>query len=74
MRLYRFRDLKGAGVPFTRKHVAHLERREKFPRHLKIGENSISWIADEVDRWVEDRIRGRDFARGPGPGHEPPNT
>jgi predicted DNA-binding transcriptional regulator AlpA len=74
MRLYRFRALKGAGVPFTRKHVTHLEQHGKFPRHFKIGENSVSWVAEEVDRWVEDRIRGRDFAPGPGPGHESPNA
>jgi predicted DNA-binding transcriptional regulator AlpA len=72
MRLYRFRDLKGAGVPFTRKHVTHLEKLGKFPSHFKIGENSVTWIADEVDRWVEDRIRRRDFAPGPRPSREPP--
>jgi predicted DNA-binding transcriptional regulator AlpA len=60
MRLYRFRDLKTAGVPFTRKHVSHLEKLGEFPRHFRIGENSVSWVAEEVDGWVEDRVRGRD--------------
>jgi prophage regulatory protein len=57
MRTYRFRELKSAGVPFTRKHVAHLEKRNGFPMHFNIGENSIAWVADEVDRWVEERVR-----------------
>jgi predicted DNA-binding transcriptional regulator AlpA len=66
MRVYRFRDLKGAGVPFTRKHVNHLEKNGKFPRHFNIGDNSVGWVADEVGGWVEDRVRGRDFALAPG--------
>ena len=74
MRTYRFRELKGAGVPFTRKHVTHLEKHNKFPRHFKIGENSVSWIADEVDRWVEDRVRARTFAPGPALHRNPPIT
>lgn len=72
MRLYRFRDLRSAGVPFTRKHLTHLENHGKFPRHFKIGDNSVSWVADEVDRWVEDRVRGRDFTPALGPDRKPP--
>ena len=59
MRVYRFRDLKNAGVPFTRKHITHLEKLGTFPMHFYIGENSVAWVADEVDGWVEDRIRRR---------------
>ena len=59
MRAYRFCELKSAGVPFTRKHVAHLEKTGEFPMHFNIGENSIAWVADEVDLWVEERVRRR---------------
>ena len=59
MRLYRYRDLKSAGVPYTRKHLIDLEKREQFPARVRLGENSIAWVADEVDAWVEARIRAR---------------
>ena len=59
LRLYRFPNLKTAGVPFTRKHVTTLEKRGQFPMHIDIGENSVAWIASEVDSWVEEKIRNR---------------
>lgn len=59
MRLYRFRDLRTAGVPFTRKHITTLEKRSGFPQHVDLTEFSIAWVAAEVDEWVERRIRAR---------------
>lgn len=59
MRLYRFRDLRTAGVPFTRKHITTLEKRGEFPQHVDLTEFSVAWVAAEVDEWVEKRIRAR---------------
>jgi predicted DNA-binding transcriptional regulator AlpA len=59
MRVYRFADLKPAGVPFTRKHVTTLEKRDEFPPHFQLGPNSVAWVGDEVDAWVEGKIRAR---------------
>jgi prophage regulatory protein len=61
MRVYLFPDLRPAGVPFTRKHLTTLEAREppEFPRRFRIGENTVGWLATEVDQWVEDKIRDR---------------
>jgi predicted DNA-binding transcriptional regulator AlpA len=59
MRTYRYRQLKSAGVPFTYKHLRTLEGRDGFPRHFNIGENSVAWVADEVDAWVALRVRRR---------------
>jgi len=47
-RVYRFRDLKGAGVSYTRKHITDLEKRGEFPMHFQLGPNSIGWVAEEV--------------------------
>jgi prophage regulatory protein len=58
-RVYRFRDLKGAGVPYTRKHITDLEKRSHFPMHFQLGPNSVGWVASEVDEWIEARIRSR---------------
>jgi hypothetical protein len=58
-RVYVFNDLRGAGVPYTRKHVRTLELRGEFPQHFDIGPNSVGWVAAEVDGWVESKIRSR---------------
>src|SRR5438270_4375124 len=39
-RVYRFRDLAKVGVPYTRKHVTHLEKQRAFPVHFNLGPNS----------------------------------
>lgn len=58
-RVYRFRDLKPAGVPYTRKHITTLEKRGAFPMHFALSEFSVAWVAAEVDAWIEDKIRRR---------------
>jgi predicted DNA-binding transcriptional regulator AlpA len=57
MQVYRFRELKGAGVPFTRKHVTTLEKRSEFPQHFNLTDFTVVWIADEVDAWVAEKVR-----------------
>ncbi len=57
MRIYRFRDLKAAGWPFTRKHTTTLEKQGKFPMHFNIGENTVAWDAEAVDAEIQRRIR-----------------
>jgi prophage regulatory protein len=58
-RILRFNDLKPAGVVYTRKHIRDLENRGEFPMHVDLGPNSVGWVAEEVDAWVERRIRAR---------------
>ena len=58
-RIYRYHDLRPAGVPFTRKHINTLEGRGEFPKRLYLTPFSIGWVAAEVDSWVEEKIRRR---------------
>ena len=32
-----------------------MEKNGKFPRRRKLGENSVAWIASEVEAWLESR-------------------
>jgi prophage regulatory protein len=59
MRIYLWKELRAAGVPYVRKHVTTLEQRAEFPMHFFIGPNRVAWLADEVDHWVEERVRNR---------------
>jgi prophage regulatory protein len=62
-RIYRFPDLRVAGVPFHRVHVDRLEKRGQFPKRFKLGANSVAWDADEVDQWFQDRKASRTPAK-----------
>jgi prophage regulatory protein len=58
-RVYRFPDLKAAGVPYSRRHVERLMGAGQFPQHFDLGPNSVGWVAAEVDAWIEAKIRAR---------------
>lgn len=34
------------------------ERAGQFPQRVKLGANSVGWIASEVDSWLRERVRG----------------
>lgn len=45
-------------VPFSRQHVARLERRGLFPARLQLGPGRVAWKVSEIERWIENRARG----------------
>jgi predicted DNA-binding transcriptional regulator AlpA len=59
-RIYVFRELKAAGVRFTRKHVSALEKRGDFPKRVHLTDFSVGCVAEEVDAWVQSKIDQRD--------------
>jgi len=61
MKILNFADLKRLkGVPWSRVHIARLERVGRFPRHFDIGKNSVAWSESEVDDFIAERIAARD--------------
>ena len=61
MRVLSFRELKfQKGIPYSRQHVGRLERARKFPRRIRLSPNSVAWIEEEIDAWLEDRAAERD--------------
>jgi prophage regulatory protein len=44
-------------IPFSMVHVWRLEKRSEFPARIQLGTNSVGWYEDEVDAWIEARIR-----------------
>jgi predicted DNA-binding transcriptional regulator AlpA len=72
-RITRFPGLKILGVPYTYKHVTHLEKKQDFPQRVILGPNSVGWVTSEVSEWVETRIRARDLGRQRPDGGPPQN-
>jgi prophage regulatory protein len=52
-------------VPFSMVHIWRLEKRDEFPRRVQLGPTSVAWYLDEVQGWIESRIRagGRPLKR-----------
>jgi predicted DNA-binding transcriptional regulator AlpA len=49
MRLLDWKALKARGHVFTRRHTERLVKEGKFPAPIRVGENRIAWIEEEVD-------------------------
>lgn len=39
--------------------IWRLEKSGKFPRRVKLGGNSVGWLSDEFDAWLNARLENR---------------
>ncbi|MFZ2652018.1 MAG: AlpA family phage regulatory protein [Burkholderiaceae bacterium] len=60
MRLLRFAELKPLGICFSRVHLDRLQKAGKFPRKIKIGANTASYLESEIMAWIDARCAERD--------------
>lgn len=42
-----------------------LEKDEKFPKRVKLGQSRVAWVESEVMEWVQKRIDERDNPTDP---------
>jgi predicted DNA-binding transcriptional regulator AlpA len=54
-----FPDLRGRGVPLSRRQLDRLEAAGKFPRRVHISERRVGWVAEEIDAHVAAKIANR---------------
>ena len=63
MKLIPYSDLKEKkGIKYSRVHVSRLEKADKFPKHVNLGPQSIGWLEEEIDAWIEARAAERPSA------------
>ena len=43
-------------------HIDRLEKAGQFPKRVKLAENSVAWLEDEIIAWQAERIAARDQA------------
>lgn len=46
-------------VPYTPQHILRLEKKGRFPKRIRIGENRVGWLLSEVQAWLQSRIAER---------------
>ena len=56
MKVIRRKDIKDK-VGFTYHWVVQLEKRDAFPKRIRLGPQSVAWLEHEVDDWLNARRR-----------------
>jgi prophage regulatory protein len=44
-------------VGLSRSTIYFLMSRNEFPRPVGLGSRAVGWLADEVEAWIENRVR-----------------
>ena len=47
-------------VCYSPQHIARLEKAGLFPKRVRLGQNRVGWVEDEINQWIEARILERD--------------
>lgn len=72
-KLLRYEEVK-ARVGYSRQHLSRLESRGEFPARVRISAKSTRWLESDVDRWIEEKVRGGQGAPHTEPSNETPTT
>lgn len=52
-RMLRYPELKQEfGIPYSKVWISKLEAKGRFPKRVRISQNTVVWSAKEVARWV----------------------
>lgn len=46
--------------PYSRQHIARLEADNKWPRRVRLGQNRIGWVLEEVEAHLAQLVKNRD--------------
>lgn len=50
-------------VPFSRQHILRLEKKGRFPRRLRLGDNRVAWLRAEIEQWINAKVAEREERR-----------
>ena len=49
---------------FSTAHLRRLAKENKFPKPVQISENRSGWLEEDVNKWIESRIRAHRYEQG----------
>ena len=56
-RALRYEQLKSEkGIGWSRQYIRRLEKAGRFPHHFNVGPNTIAWLEEELDAWIDARV------------------
>src|SRR5665213_1867327 len=56
------KERKTIGIPYSFQHIARLEKANKFPKRISLGQCRVAWVYQEVCEWIAERVARRDAA------------
>jgi prophage regulatory protein len=59
MRIIDWKQLKEL-QPYSRQHIARLEKAGKWPKRVRLGQNRVGWVYDEVEAKLTELAALRD--------------
>ena len=48
---------------FSTGHLTRLAKENKFPQPIQISENRSGWLEEDVNKWIESRIRAHRYGQ-----------
>jgi prophage regulatory protein len=61
MEQFQFRALRTPEVlrvtGLSKSTIWRLMKAGKFPRNVKLGPKAVGWLAHDIDRWFQDRVK-----------------
>ena len=45
-------------------HMRRMAKENKFPKPVQISENRSGWLEEDVNKWIESRIRAHRYEQG----------
>jgi prophage regulatory protein len=67
MRFLDRQGLRARGISYTPVHIARLEKKGLFPKHVMVTANRSGWILAEVEEYLKSRVAARDDPNAPPP-------
>jgi prophage regulatory protein len=52
--------LKARGIAFSNKHLIQLEKAGRFPKRVRLGDQTVAWVEPEVDAYQQRLVEERD--------------
>ncbi len=49
-------------VVYSFAHIARMEKAGQFPSRVRLGQNRVAWVEDEIDDWIKQRILDCDLS------------
>jgi prophage regulatory protein len=60
VKLLWYRDLKATrGINFSRRYLYTLEKQNKFPRRVPVGDHRVAWVESEIDDFLAGKLAAR---------------
>lgn len=52
-----------AKVTYSFAHIDRLEHEGRFPKRVRLGEQRVAWVEQEIDEWIAAKVAQRDGSK-----------